>query len=48
MSSGERGNEKQSNDTPEDFETFMRESLAQLSEGQNKILQYITTLKPKF
>lgn len=38
MSSGKRGNEKQSNDTPEDFETFLRESFAQLSEGQNKIL----------
>ena len=43
-----RGNKKQPTDTSEeDFEAFVRESLARLCKGQEKIIQDITNLKAK-
>ena len=43
-----RGNKKQPTDTSEeDFEAFVRESLARLCEGQEKIIQDIANLKAK-
>ena len=44
--STKRGNKKQPTDAPEeDFEAFVRESLARLCEGQGKIIQDISNLK---
>ena len=48
MTSTKRGNTKQPSDAPEeDFEAFVRESLACLCEGQDKIMQDILNLKAK-
>ena len=48
MTSTKRGNKKQPTDAPEeDFEAFVRESLARLCEGQEKITQDISNLKVK-
>ena len=48
MASTKRGNKKQPSDaSEEDFEAFVRESLARLCEGQDKIMQDISKLKAK-
>ena len=48
MASTKRGNKKQPTDaSEEDFEAFVRESLARLCEGQEKIIQDISKLKAK-
>lgn len=48
MASTKRGNKKQRSDaSEEDFEAFVRESLARLCEGQHKIIQDISKLKAK-
>ena len=48
MASTKRGNKKQPSDAfEEDFEAFVRESLARLCEGQDKIIQDISKLKAK-
>ena len=48
MTSTKRGNKKRPTDAPEeDFKAFVRESLACLCEGQEKIIQDISKLKAK-
>ena len=49
MSATKRGKQKQQAEVPEeqDFETFVRESLGQLSKGQKQIIQDISNLKAK-
>ena len=48
MALTKRGNKKQPTDaSEEDFEAFVRESLARLCEGQEKIIQDISKLKAK-
>ena len=48
MTSTKRGNKKQPTDaSEEDFEAFVRESLARLCGGQEKIIQDISNLKAK-
>ena len=48
MSLTTRGSKKPSNDAPEeDFETYVRELLTRLCEGQNKIIQDISSLRAK-
>ena len=48
MTSTKRGNKKQPTDASEEhFEAFIRESLARLCEGQEKIIQDISNLKAK-
>ena len=46
MSSTKKGKQKQDT-AEEDFEGFVRESLANLSKGQEKIIQDISNLKDK-
>lgn len=47
MSLTTRGSKKLSSDAPEDFETYVRELLTHLCEGQNKIIQDISSLRTK-
>ena len=48
MASTKRGTKKQPTDaSEEDFEAFVRESLARLCDGQEKIMQDISKLKAK-
>lgn len=48
MSTTKRGKQKQQAEvSEEDFETFVRESLGQLSKGQKQIIQEISKLKAK-
>ena len=48
MSATKRGKQKQQAEvSEEDFETFVRESLGQLSKGQKQIIQDISNLKAK-
>ena len=49
MSATKRGKQKQQAEVTEeeDFETFVRESLGQLSKGQKQIIQDISNLKAK-
>ena len=48
MSLTTRGSKKLSRDAPEgDFDTFVRELLTRLCEGQNKIIQDISSLRVK-
>ena len=48
MSLTTRGSKKPSSDAPEeDFETYVRELLTRLCEGQNKIIQDISSLRAK-
>ena len=47
MASTKRGNKNQPTDALEDFEAFVRELLARLCEGQEKIIQDISKLKAK-
>ena len=49
MSATKRGKQKQQAEVSEeeDFETFVRESLGQLSKGQKQIIQDISNLKAK-
>ena len=48
MSATKRGKQKQPAEVAEeDFETFVRESLGQLSKGQKQIIQDISNLKAK-
>ena len=48
MSATKRGKRKQQAEvSEEDFETFVRESLGQLSKGQKQIIQDISNLKAK-
>ena len=49
MPATKRGKQKQQAEVPEeqDFETFVRGSLGQLSKGQKQIIQDISNLKAK-
>ena len=48
MSATKRGKQKQQAEvSEEDFETFVRESLGQLSKGPKQIVQDISNLKAK-